>query len=211
MWLEYWIPLTKPPHSTPTCVTPKNCSYNIWTMYHLTRIFTWVKLKNPSMAMKYTYLSSLMLHTATINWNIASKSLVIPHCYCLVSYRDAMDVCIPDSLLHFIFEISGIGSTVHHPGARLQSSQVTWMLVNILILMVTLKQKPISDHEGPTCMNNFALEPVLFEKLHNIKLSCSVFRVATFFQFESTKAALEILLHYVHDFKENLKTLWSWS
>ena len=54
-----------------------------------------------------------------------------------------------------------------------------------------IKTKPMSKLEGPTCMNNSALEPVLFEKLHNIKLSCSVFRVTTFFQFESTKAALE--------------------
>ena len=56
-------------------------------------------------------------------------------------------------------------------------------------------------------MNNSALEPVLFEKLHNIKLSCSVFRVTTFFQSEWTIAALEILLQYAHDFEENLKTL----
>ena len=30
-----------------------------------------------------------------------------------------------------------------------------------------------------------------------------------FFQFDSTKAALNILLHYAHDFNENLKTLYS--
>ena len=63
--------------------------------------------------------------------------------------------------------------------------------------------------ENQSCMNYSALEPVLFEKLHNIKLSHSVFRVITFFQFKSTKAALEILLHYTHDFDENLKTLYS--
>ena len=80
------------------------------------------------------------------------------------------------------------------------------MLVNILILMVTLKQ--MSKPEGPTHINNSALEPVLFEKLHNIKLSQSVFRVTTFFQFESTKVALEILLQYMHCFGENLKTLY---
>ena len=67
----------------------------------------------------------------------------------------------------------------------------------------------MSKPEIPTHMNSSALEPVLFEKLCNIKLSCLVSRVTTFFQFESTKAALEILLQYAHDFKENLKTLYS--
>ena len=36
--------------------------------------------------------------------------------------------------------------------------------------------------KGPTHENTSSLEPVLFEKLHNIKLSCSMFRVTTFFQ-----------------------------
>ena len=58
-------------------------------------------------------------------------------------------------------------------------------------------------------MKNYALEPVLFDKLHNINLLHLVFRVTTFFQFESTKAALDILLQYMHDFKVNLKTLYS--
>ena len=53
------------------------------------------------------------------------------------------------------------------------------------------------------------MEPVLFEKLHDIKLSCSVFLVTTFFQFDSTKVALTILLQYAHNFNENLKTLCS--
>ena len=35
-------------------------------------------------------------------------------------------------------------------------------------------------------MNNSSMELVLFEKLHNIKLLSSVFRVTTFFQFDST-------------------------
>ena len=68
-----------------------------------------------------------------------------------------------------------------------------------------IKTKP----ESPSCMTNSALEPILSEKLHNIRLSCSVFRVITFFQFKSTKAALEILLQYVHDFEKKLKTLHS--
>ena len=58
-------------------------------------------------------------------------------------------------------------------------------------------------------MNYSSMEPVLFEKLHNIKLSQSVFTVTTFFQFDSMKAALSILLHYAHDFNENLKILYS--
>ena len=58
-------------------------------------------------------------------------------------------------------------------------------------------------------MNYCTLEPGLFEKLHNIKLSHSLFRVTTFFQFKSTKAEIEMLLQYVHNFDENLKTLYS--
>ena len=53
------------------------------------------------------------------------------------------------------------------------------------------------------------MEPVLFENPQNIKLSCSIFRVTMFFQFDSTKVALSILLQYAHDFDENLKTLYS--
>ena len=58
-------------------------------------------------------------------------------------------------------------------------------------------------------MNYSSLEPVVFEKLHNIKLSHSVFRVTTFFQFNSMKSALNILFQYAHDLDENLKTLYS--
>ena len=58
-------------------------------------------------------------------------------------------------------------------------------------------------------MNYLSLEPVLFEKLHNIKLSCSVFRVTTLFQFDSTKSTLNTLLEYTQDLDENLKTLYS--
>ena len=63
--------------------------------------------------------------------------------------------------------------------------------------------------EGPTHMNNSTLEPVLFEKLHCIKLSHSMFRVTTFFQFASTKTALQVLPQYAHDFEENLTILYS--
>ena len=51
------------------------------------------------------------------------------------------------------------------------------------------------------------IEPVPFEKLHNIRLSQSDFRVTTFYQFNSTKAALSMLLNYAHDFNENLKNI----
>ena len=37
-----------------------------------------------------------------------------------------------------------------------------------------IKTKPMSKPESPTHMNNSALEPVLFEKPQNIKLSHSV-------------------------------------
>ena len=36
-----------------------------------------------------------------------------------------------------------------------------------------------------------------------------MFRVTTFFQFTSTKTALQILLQYVHDFKDNVTILYS--
>ena len=44
-----------------------------------------------------------------------------------------------------------------------------------------------------------SMELVLFKKLHNIKLSCSVFRVTILFQFDSTKSTLNILLKYAQD------------
>ena len=72
-----------------------------------------------------------------------------------------------------------------------------------------IKMNPMYKCEGFTHMNISALEPVLYEKLHNIKLSCSVLRVATFFQFESTKTALENLLQYMHCFEDNLTILYS--
>ena len=69
-----------------------------------------------------------------------------------------------------------------------------------------INTNPMYKPKGAMCINNSALEPVLFEKLHNIKLSHSVFTITTSFQFTSTKTALQILLQYVHDFKDNLKT-----
>ena len=51
------------------------------------------------------------------------------------------------------------------------------------------------------------MELVLFEKLHTIKLSCSFFRVTTFFQFDCTKSTLNTLLEYTEDLDENWKTL----
>ena len=43
----------------------------------------------------------------------------------------------------------------------------------------------------------------------NIKLSQSIFRVTTFFQFDSTKNTLNTLLEYTQDLDANLKTLYS--
>ena len=51
------------------------------------------------------------------------------------------------------------------------------------------------------------MEPVLFEKLHSIKLSCSVSRVTTFFQFDPTKNELDTLLIYAQALDANLKTV----
>ena len=74
---------------------------------------------------------------------------------------------------------------------------------NILDLKGHMNAKLIPKSEIQSYMNYLSLEPVLFEKLHNIKLAQSVFRVT---MFNSMKAALSILLHYMHDFHENLKT-----
>ena len=57
-------------------------------------------------------------------------------------------------------------------------------------------------------MNYSSMEPVLFQKLHNIAITLS-FRLTTFFQFDSTKSSLNILLQYAHDLDKNLKTLYS--
>ena len=50
-----------------------------------------------------------------------------------------------------------------------------------------IKAKPMRKFENQSHMNNSSLKTVLSAKLYNIKLSKSVFRVAMFFQFESTK------------------------
>ena len=63
----------------------------------------------------------------------------------------------------------------------------------------------MSKSENQSHMNYSAVEPVLFEKLHNIKFSQSVFRVTMFYQFESTKPVLDILLHYAHNFDKKLE------
>ena len=85
----------------------------------------------------------------------------------------------------------------------------TMNVSELLDLNGHIKTKPMYNPKDPTCMNNSALELVSFEKLHNIKLSCQVFTVTTFFQLESTNTALETLLQYMYDFEENQKTLFS--
>ena len=71
------------------------------------------------------------------------------------------------------------------------------------------KVKLMSKSGCQSHMNYSSLKPVLFEKLHNVELSQSVFRVTMFFQFNSTKAALSLVLHYVHDLDENLIILYT--
>ena len=57
-------------------------------------------------------------------------------------------------------------------------------------------------------MNYPSMEPVKFEKLDNIKLSHSIFRITTFFQFDPSKNALNTSLEYTQDLDANLKTLY---
>ena len=81
--------------------------------------------------------------------------------------------------------------------------------INILDLKGHINAKPIPKSKTQSCMNYSSLESVLFEKLHSIKLSQPVLIVTTFFQFNPMKAALSIILHYMHDFDKHLKTLFS--
>ena len=58
-------------------------------------------------------------------------------------------------------------------------------------------------------MNYSSMEPVLFEKLPNIKLFRSIFRVTMLFQFGSTKSSLNILLQYTQCLAANIHTLYT--
>ena len=82
-------------------------------------------------------------------------------------------------------------------------------LSNVLNVYDHINIKSISIPENKSHINYSTMEPVLFEKVHDIKLTHSVFRATTFFQFDSTKVALSLLLQYAHDFNENLKQLYS--
>ena len=81
-------------------------------------------------------------------------------------------------------------------------------LSNILSVNDHISTQSIPIPENKSRINYSAVEPVLFQKLHNIKLSWSVLRVTTFFQFDSSKVALSILLQYAYDFNENLQTFY---
>ena len=81
-------------------------------------------------------------------------------------------------------------------------------LSNILNVNDHISMKSIPTPENKSYINYSAMEPVLFERLHDIKLLHSVFRV-TFFLFISAKVALHILLQCTHNRNENLKTLYS--
>ena len=77
---------------------------------------------------------------------------------------------------------------------------------NTLHINSHITNKPTPKFE----MNYLSMEPVLFEKLHNIKLSHLVFRVTTsFFQFDHTKSTLNTLLKYTQDLDETLKSFYS--
>ena len=58
-------------------------------------------------------------------------------------------------------------------------------------------------------MNYSSMELVLFKKLPDIKMSRSVFRVTTFFQFSSMKSSLNILLQYSKNIEENIQALYT--
>ena len=78
----------------------------------------------------------------------------------------------------------------------------------LLDLYGHIKAKPMYKSKDQSHVIYSSLEPVLFEKPNNIKLSQSVFHYPVL-PIQSTKAALSILFHYAHDFNENLKTLYS--
>ena len=82
-------------------------------------------------------------------------------------------------------------------------------LSNILNVNDIISTKSIPIPGNKSHINYSAMEAVLFEKLHNIKLSHSLFRITTFFQFDSSKITLSILLQNGHDFDKYLKTLYS--
>ena len=81
-------------------------------------------------------------------------------------------------------------------------------LSNILNVNDHNNTKSIPIPKYKSHINYLAMETVLFEKLHNIKLSQSILESPRS-SSDSTKAALSILLQYAHDFDENLKTLCS--
>ena len=50
-------------------------------------------------------------------------------------------------------------------------------ITELLDLNGHINMKPMIEPEGPTHMKNSVLEPVLFEELHNTKLSHSYYKV----------------------------------
>ena len=113
-------------------------------------------------------------------------------------------------LLHYIFPFTSLVLTILFATMVNDfKAPSTKNVDDLLDLNGHINTKLIFTPKGPTCENTTSLTPVLFQKLHNIKLSHTVFRVTTFFLFTSTKTALQILLQYVHDFEAYLTTLYS--
>ena len=127
-------------------------------------------------------------------------------------------------------QLSMLNFFLLHMFVYLKKNSTLCFLRLLALLLITLVQSlkslsnmnlsnflNVNDHiklNTPTpktksCINYSAMEPVLYEKLHDIKLSCSVFRVTTFFQFDLTNVALSILLQYAHNLNENMETLYS--
>ena len=114
----------------------------------------------------------------------------------------------PQKEFHFIFLDYSHWYYNGLPWCKASSLKSNMNLSNILNVNAHIKLKiPIPKNKSH--INYSAIEPVLFEKHCNIKLSHSVFRVTTFFQFDSIKIALSILLQYAHDANENLETFYS--
>ena len=58
-------------------------------------------------------------------------------------------------------------------------------------------------------LNYSPMELVLFEKLHDIKLSRSILELLPFSNYDSTKSSLNTLLEYTQDLDDNVKTLYA--
>ena len=138
-----------------------------------------MKHKNSSTVRKYTYQYILMPPAPASNKTIVSKSLVKPHCfYCLANYRiyrNTIHICIPNNYftLPFRYLALAVLSITLVQGFKSPSNM---NISKHLDFNGHIKAKLMSKSKNQSCMNYSALEPVLCEKWHNIKLSQSVLK-----------------------------------